>query len=111
MTKDFKTVQLTKKSFFMSKKASMKDNQATGEAFCSQKSTSNTKNMNFFTVFVYVGHLLSSWIRIRIQPTKKINADPYGSRSTTLPDGGPIIHEDGKVPKNTRVYICFDIFC
>jgi hypothetical protein len=44
---------------------SVKDVQATGETFSSQKRTSSTSK-NLLTVFYVWGSFLPSWIRIRI---------------------------------------------
>ncbi len=57
--------------------ASMKDVQATGEAFSSQREHPALGNM---ILFYFCGLILPSWIRIR--PTK-INADSCGSWSTS----------------------------
>jgi hypothetical protein len=81
--------------------ASIKDSQATGEAFSPQKRTSSTsKDENSVLFSVFWGSFLPSWIRIRIRslcadpdPTAQINADPcgsgsgYGSGSETLLEG------------------------
>jgi hypothetical protein len=62
----FKKIQLKEKDIFLiknCKKASIKDAQATGEAFSPQKRT-------FFTFFYIYRSFLPSWIRIRIQQLK-----------------------------------------
>jgi hypothetical protein len=80
--------------------ASVKDSQATGEAFSPQKRTSSTsKDENSLLFLNFLGSFLPSRIRIRIRnlyadpdpdPTAQINADPcgsgsgYGSGSETL---------------------------
>jgi hypothetical protein len=65
---------LTKKKQLTYPKASLKDVQATEEAFSPQKRTSSKiKTWNFLTLFYFRGSFLPSWIRI--QPTK-VNADP-----------------------------------
>jgi hypothetical protein len=54
--------------------ASIKDGQATGEAFGPQHpALQNMKFLNDFESFNCFGPFLPSWIRVRIQPTK-INA-------------------------------------
>jgi len=80
-------------------KGSIKEAQATGEAFSSQKRTSSTSIDENSVLFYFFGSFLPSWIRIRIRnlyadpdpdPTAQINADPcesgsgYGSGSETL---------------------------
>jgi hypothetical protein len=63
-----------------------KDAQATGEAFSPKKRKSSTsKDENSVLFSIFVGHFLSSWIRIRI---RNLNADPYPDPDTD-PDPKP----------------------
>jgi hypothetical protein len=69
------------KSKFTYPLASIKDVQAAGEAFSSQKSTQKMKFQNFF--FCICGSFLPSWIRIRIpnpDPLNWLNSDPLRIR-------------------------------
>jgi hypothetical protein len=61
--------------------ASIKDAQATGEAFSPQKRTSSTsKNENSVLFSIFLGH----FSLLDPDPEAQINADPCGSGSKTL---------------------------
>jgi hypothetical protein len=109
ITKNCKTVpvQLTKKIHFLCQKwPPWRTTMQKEKPSALKREHPTLKKWNFFTVVFFVGYLLTSWTRIRIQPTK-INADP----DPNIACRWPIIQEYGKVTKIIRlpVHICFDL--
>jgi hypothetical protein len=56
--------------------ASIKDAQATGDAFSPQKENIQHLNMKFIYFFYFCGSFLPSWIRIQRLKFMRMNADP-----------------------------------
>ncbi len=74
MTENWTFLQLDQKLQFTMPLASIKDAQATREAFSPQKRTSSSsKHESFYFLFLWV--IMSSWIRIRIQQLELIQND------------------------------------
>jgi hypothetical protein len=70
--------------------ASIKDVQATGEAFSPQKRTSSTSKHKISKIYHFCGSFLPSWIRIRIRNTAAkgqiFRQREIHSRRTKLPE-------------------------
>ncbi len=90
--------------------ASLKDAQATGEAFSSQKRTSSTSKHEISLLFLFFGVIFAL---LDSDPATHINSDPCGSESKTLQLTycTEAVHVQKFISRNSKNLPCTSLRC